>query len=145
MKLVRFLMNLPNATNQPATVELKNGNSINGQILSCSPLMNLSMKNIKLIQPHQDPQLLQFISIRGSQIRQIILPDDLNIESVLAKSVVKIKGHGAGPGNKDAAESSSIRGGTRGGRGGARGGRGGTRGGRGGSRGSRGGRPSRAF
>ncbi|CUM65525.1 uncharacterized protein PRCAT00003171001 [Priceomyces carsonii] len=100
MKLVRFLMSMPNSTNQPVTVELKNGNSINGQILSCSPLMNLSLKNIKLVQPHQDPQLLQYINIRGNQIRQIILPDDLNIESILSKSVVKIKGNGSGPGAK---------------------------------------------
>lgn len=98
MKLVRFLMTLPSATNQPVTVELKNGNSVNGQILSCSPLMNLSMKNIKLIQPHQDPQLMQFMNIRGNQIRQILLPDDLNIESLLSRSTVKMKGSGAGPG-----------------------------------------------
>lgn len=100
MKLVRFLMNLPLATNQPVTVELKNGISINGQVLSCSPTMNLSMKNIKLIQPHQDPQLMPFMNIRGNQIRQVLLPDDLNIESLLSKSVVKTKGPGAGPGKQ---------------------------------------------
>ncbi|KAG2735137.1 hypothetical protein G9P44_001351 [Scheffersomyces stipitis] len=98
MKLVRFLMNLPSSTNQQVTVELKNGNSVSGQVLSCSPSMNLSLKNIKLIQPYQDPQLLQFINIRGNQIRQIILPDEINIDSILAKSVTKIKGSGAGPG-----------------------------------------------
>ncbi|CAK7895717.1 small nuclear ribonucleoprotein Sm D1 [[Candida] anglica] len=121
MKLVRFLMNMPNATNQPITVELKNGNSVNGQLLSCSPSMNISLKNIKLVQPHQDPQILQFISIRGNQIRQIILPDDLNIDNLLANSVVKIKGSGAGPGNKDLAggnDRKPTRGGFRGGRGG---------------------------
>ncbi|KAK6453661.1 uncharacterized protein RJT20DRAFT_131023 [Scheffersomyces xylosifermentans] len=121
MKLVRFLINLPSSTTQPVTVELKNGNSISGQVLSCSPSMNLSLKNIKLIQPYQDPQLLQFINIRGNQIRQIILPDDINIESILAKSVTKIKGQGAGPGVKDSGPPK------RGGRGGpfkaARGGR----------------------
>lgn len=98
MKLVRFLMNLPSTTNHPVTVELKNGNSVNGQLLSCLPLMNLSLKNIKLIQPHQDPQLMQFMNIRGNQIRQVILPDDLNIESLLSKSQVRLKGPGAGPG-----------------------------------------------
>lgn len=111
MKLVRVLMNLPTATSQPVTVELKNGNSVNGQVLSCSPVMNLSMKNIKLIQPHQDPQLLQFINIRGNQIRQVILPDDINIDSLLAKSVVKIKGQGSGPGSKDVGSSAPKRGG----------------------------------
>lgn len=97
MKLVRFLMNLPTSTNQPVTVELKNGNSVNGQILLCSPLMNLSLKNIKLVQPNQDPQLLSYINIRGNQIRQILLPDDLNVELVLSKSVPRTKGQGAGP------------------------------------------------
>lgn len=123
MKLVRFLMNMPNATNQPITIELKNGSSVNGQLLSCSPLMNISLKNIKLVQPHQDPTLLQFISIRGNQIRQIILPDDLNIDTLLANSVTKIKGQGAGPGNKDLVSSvrKPTRGGMRGGRGGSRG------------------------
>ena len=33
-------------------------------------------------------------------MRQILLPDELNIESVLAKSETKIKGSGAGPGAK---------------------------------------------
>ncbi|KAL6449672.1 SMD1A Small nuclear ribonucleoprotein SmD1a [Candida maltosa Xu316] len=100
MKLVRFLMNIPNSTNQPVTVELKNGNVISGTLLSCNPSMNLNLKNVKLQQPLQDPILLQFINIRGNQIRQIILPDELNIESVLAKSETKIKGQGAGPGAK---------------------------------------------
>lgn len=116
MKLVRFLMNMPNATSQPVTIELKNGNSVSGQLLSCLPLMNIALKNIKLVQPHQDPTILQFISIRGNQIRQIVLPDDLNIDTVLAHSVVKIKGHGAGPGNKEisGARKPPMRGGTRG-------------------------------
>ncbi|CCE86114.1 Piso0_005764 [Millerozyma farinosa CBS 7064] len=101
MKLVRFLMNFSNYTSQPVTLELKNGSSINGQILSCSPSMNISMKNVKLIRPHQDPQLLQYMNIRGNQIRLVILPDDLNIDSVLAKSAVTIKGQGAGPGSQN--------------------------------------------
>lgn len=79
------------------------------------------MKNIKLIQPHQDPQLLQYINIRGNQIRQVVLPDDLNIDSILAKSVVKLKGHGAGPANKTPLSARTPRGGARGGRGRGRG------------------------
>lgn len=98
MKLVRVLMNLPSATSQPVTVELKNGTSVNGQLLLCLPLMNLTMKNIKLIMPHRDPQLMPFMSIRGNQVRQVILPDDLNLEQLLAKSVARTKGPGAGPG-----------------------------------------------
>ena len=54
MKLVRFLMNIPNSTNQPITVELKNRNIISGFLLSCNPLMNLHLKNVRLQQPLQD-------------------------------------------------------------------------------------------
>lgn len=100
MKLVRFLMNLPQATNEPITVELKNGNTVSGQLLNCNPSMNLLLKNVKLLQPYQDPQLLQYINIRGNQIRQVLLPDDINIDSILAKSAFKLKGNGAGPGAK---------------------------------------------
>lgn len=100
MKLVRFLMNIPNSTNQPVTVELKNGNIINGTLLSCTPLMNLNLKNVKLQQKYQDPILLQYINVRGNQIRQILLPEDLNIDSVLEKSQTRIKGQGAGPSAK---------------------------------------------
>ncbi|KAI5963941.1 smd1 [Candida margitis] len=100
MKLVRFLMNIPNSTNQPVTVELKNGNIINGTLLSCTPSMNLNLKNVKLQQKYQDPILLQYINVRGNQIRQILLPEDLNIDSVLEKAQTKIKGHGAGPSAK---------------------------------------------
>lgn len=89
MKLVRFLMNLPEVTNQTVTVELKNGTTLNGQLLSCTPEMNLSLKNVKIIVLYHEPQLLQYINIRGNQIRQIILPDDLNIEVLLLKSVKK--------------------------------------------------------
>ncbi|CAI5756306.1 unnamed protein product [Candida verbasci] len=97
MKLVRFLMNIPQSTNQPVTVELKNGNIINGHITSCNPQMNLNLKKVKLQQPLQDPIQLQYINIRGNQVRQIILPDELDIDGILAKSDRKLKGQGAGP------------------------------------------------
>lgn len=64
------------------------------------------------------------MSVRGNQIRQVILPDELDVDGVLARSVVKIKGSGAGPGSKEVNGASKTRGrstGTRGGRGGARG------------------------
>ncbi|EGV62473.1 Sm snRNP core protein Smd1 [Yamadazyma tenuis] len=94
MKLVSFLMHLPGSTSHPVTVELKNGNSVNGQVLSCSPTMNLALKNIKLIQPHQDAQFLNYMNIRGNQIRQVLLPEDLNLDAVLAKCVQNTKSKG---------------------------------------------------
>ncbi|EDK47073.1 hypothetical protein PP707_00200 [Acetobacter pasteurianus] len=122
MKLVRFLMNVPNSTNQPITVELKNGNIVNGTLLSANPQMNLNLKNVKLQQLYQDPILLQYINIRGNQIRQILLPDDLNIDGVLEKSQTKIKGQGAGPSAKPVSRRGGRGGGSdRGGRGRGRG------------------------
>lgn len=41
---------------------------------------------------------MQFMNIRGNQIRQILLPDDLDVESLVARSSIKMKGPGAGPG-----------------------------------------------
>lgn len=149
-KLVSFLMNVPHETRDKITVELKNGTSVKGMILNCSPTMNLSLENVSLVVPNQDPEMLQFMNIRGNQIRQIILPDDLNIDHVLEMSMAHRGGKNTdGKDNKD-----NIRGGR--GRGGiARGGRGGriTRGrgrgmpsrGRGGSRGGFSSRGSRGI
>lgn len=86
-KLVTFLMNIPHETRDKITVELKNGTSVKGVILNCSPTMNLSLENVSLVVPNQDPEMLQFMNIRGNQIRQIILPDDLNIDHVLEMSM----------------------------------------------------------
>ncbi|KAF2799507.1 Sm-like ribonucleoprotein [Melanomma pulvis-pyrius CBS 109.77] len=130
MKLVRFLMKCQNET---VTVELKNGTIINGTIASVSPKMNTALRAVKYTARNRDTVTLDSMTVRGSTVRYIILPDSLPLDTLLIDDAPKPKnkarkeadrggrGGGGPPG----------RGGPRGGRGG--GGRGG--GGRGGGRG----------
>ncbi len=83
MKLVRFLMKLNNETVQ---IELKNQTIIQGTIISVSPNMNIILKKIKMVIKNRDPQLLDYINIRGNMIRDVILPDSLNLDLLLTES-----------------------------------------------------------
>ncbi|GAV52235.1 hypothetical protein ZYGR_0AG02260 [Zygosaccharomyces rouxii] len=102
MKLVNFLKKL---RNEQVTVELKNGTTVWGTLQTVSPQMNATLTDVKLSLPRStsnsstlasiylsdgsmsqnEPKAtsLQYINIRGSTIRQIILPDSLNIDSLL--------------------------------------------------------------
>ncbi|QPG75351.1 hypothetical protein FOA43_002704 [Brettanomyces nanus] len=86
MKLVRFLMNLPNETVQ---VELKNGTVIIGDIISVTPTMNMNLKNVKMTVRDRNPTQLEYVNIRGNQVRLVILPDELNVDKVLSESMVR--------------------------------------------------------
>ncbi|CAR26256.1 hypothetical protein ZYGR_0H00640 [Zygosaccharomyces rouxii] len=102
MKLVNFLKKL---RNEQVTVELKNGTTVWGTLQTVSPQMNATLTDVRLSLPRStsnsstlasvylsdgslsqnEPSTtsLQYINIRGSTIRQIILPDSLNIDSLL--------------------------------------------------------------
>lgn len=96
MKLVNFLKKL---RNEQVTVELKNGTTVWGTLQSVSPQMNATLTDVKLTLPntHANAQAmagiyltgnestatLQYINIRGNTIRQIILPDSLNLDNLL--------------------------------------------------------------
>lgn len=86
--------------------------------------MNTHLKTVKMTMRNRDPTTLDSLSIRGNNIRYIVLPDSLPLDTLLVDDAPKPKGR-----KKDDAR----------GRGGARGGRGGDRGGRGGRGGARGG------
>ncbi|CCH45013.1 putative U6 snRNA-associated Sm-like protein LSm4 [Wickerhamomyces ciferrii] len=85
MKLVRFLMKLNNETVQ---IELKNQTIIQGTIISVSPNMNIILKKVKMNIKNRDPQLLDYINIRGNMIRDVILPDSLNLDVLLQESSI---------------------------------------------------------
>lgn len=76
----RFLMKL---TNELVTIELKNGTIIYGTITGVDISMNTHMKNCKITLKGGNPTTIDSISIRGSTIRYYILPDSLNIDSIL--------------------------------------------------------------
>lgn len=109
MKLVNFLKKL---RNEQVTVELKNGTTVWGTLQTVSPQMNATLTDVQLSLPRSrsnaagynalasiylsDGQAtngsandgltttsLQYINIRGNTIRQIILPDSLNLDSLL--------------------------------------------------------------
>lgn len=88
MKLTRFLMKL---NLESVQVELKNGTIVSGTILNVSPSMNISLKNVKMTVKDRDPQDLDFINIRGSNVRLVILPDSLNLDTLLVDDTQKLK------------------------------------------------------
>ncbi|KAH3898745.1 related to Small nuclear ribonucleoprotein Sm D1 [Saccharomycodes ludwigii] len=105
MKLVKFLTNLKN---EQVSVELKNGTTVWGTVQNVSPSMNLILTEVTLSLPvsnknqnhnysaissvymngeldaqNKSSSKLQYINIRGNTIRQIILPDSLNLDNLL--------------------------------------------------------------
>ncbi|KAI8844437.1 small nuclear ribonucleoprotein-associated protein D1 [Chytriomyces cf. hyalinus JEL632] len=123
MKLVRFLMKCSSET---VTIELKNGTIVHGTITSVDMQMNTHLKNVKMTVRGREPVSLDTLGIRGNNVRYVILPDALPIDTLLVDDAPKAKGK-----KKDGGPGLGGRG--RGGRGRGRGGRGGGRGrGRGG-------------
>eukprot|EP01024_Parvocaulis_polyphysoides_P015454 TRINITY_DN16749_c0_g2_i1.p4 TRINITY_DN16749_c0_g2~~TRINITY_DN16749_c0_g2_i1.p4 ORF type:complete len:106 (+),score=9.09 TRINITY_DN16749_c0_g2_i1:186-503(+) len=80
VKLVRFLMKLANETVQ---IELKNGTVIQGTITGVDVAMNTHLKTVKLVPKGKTPIQLDHLSVRGNNIRYFILPDSLNLDTLL--------------------------------------------------------------
>ena len=119
MKLVRFLMKLSGET---VTIELKNGSVATGTVVGVDISMNTHLKKVKFANNGATAQHLDSLSIRGNNIRFVILPDNLNLEQLLIDDTPK---------NHPPKNDSGGGGGRGRGSGGGRGGRGGGRGGRG--------------
>jgi small nuclear ribonucleoprotein D1 len=81
MKLVRFLSRLVNET---VTIELKNGTVVQGTITGVDVAMNTFLKVVKLTAKGRNPVSMDTLSIRGSTIRYYLLPDSLNLDTLLA-------------------------------------------------------------
>ena len=115
MKLVRFLMKLNNET---VTIELKNGSIVQGTLEGVDIQMNSHLKNVKVTLKGKNPVPMEHLTIRGNTIRYVLLPDHLNLDTLLIDDTPKQKVP------KPAAAPSAPRGGR--GRGGpvSRGGRG---------------------
>lgn len=99
MKLVRFLMKLNNET---VTIELKNGTIVHGTITGVDVSMNTHLKSVKMTVKGRNPTNLESLSIRGNNIRYYILPDSLNLDTLLVDETprpkVKKEGKGRGRG-----------------------------------------------
>lgn len=124
MKLSKFLVKLRRET---VTVELKNGTVAHGTVAAVdSSTMNVHLKGVKLTALGKNPVPLESLSLRGSTVRYIILPDSLALDTLLVDDGMRPRPAPA------AAAAGAPRDGGRG-RGRGRGGRG--RGGRGRGRG----------
>ena len=131
MKLVRFLMKLSNET---VTVELKNGSIVQGTVEGVDMQMNSHLKNVKVTLKGKNPVPMEHLTIRGNTIRYVLLPDHLNLDTLLIDDTPKQKVPRGGataataqPRAPRGGRGGSTRGGARGGRGGAMRGRGGIR------------------
>ena len=122
---------LRTAQNHPMLVELKNGETYNGHLVSCDNWMNINLREVICTSRDGDRfWKMNECYIRGSTIKYLRIPDEV-IEKVKEDVISKGGGRGGGRGRG------------RGGRGGPGGGRGrgggGDRRGGGGGRGGRGG------
>lgn len=113
-------------SHETVTIELKNGSIVHGTITGVDVSMNTHLKSVKMT-PYRGatPVQLEQLTIRGNNIRYVILPDALALDTLLLDDAPKAK-----PKKRETTTSAPTRGGSRGGR--ARGGRLGSRGGRGG-------------
>lgn len=102
MKLVKFLMKLNNET---VTIELKNGTIVVGTVTgrSYNPhsliivhigvdiSMNTHLKAVKLTVKGRETIALDHITIRGNNIRYFLLPESLQLETLLVDDTPKVK------------------------------------------------------
>ena len=98
MKLVRFLMKLNNET---VTIELKNGTIVVGTVTGNCPIfkcfigvdvsMNTHLKAVKLTVKGRETIALDHITIRGNNIRYFLLPESLQLETLLVDDTSKVR------------------------------------------------------
>lgn len=88
MILFRFLMKL---SNESVTVELKNGTVVSGTVTGVDVQMNIHLKNVKMTVKNSDPVALDTLSVRGSTVRYVILPDSLPLDTLLVDDAPKSK------------------------------------------------------
>ncbi|KAL5721304.1 Small nuclear ribonucleoprotein SmD1a [Ranunculus cassubicifolius] len=88
MKLVRFLMKLNNDT---VSIELKNGTVVHGSITGVDVSMNTYLKTVKLTLKGKNPVTLDHLSVRGNNICYYILPDSINLETLLVEDTPRVK------------------------------------------------------
>ncbi|VDK88441.1 unnamed protein product [Litomosoides sigmodontis] len=123
MKLVRFLMKL---AHESVTIELKNGTLVTGTIVGVDVAMNTHLRTVKMTLKNREPVSLDSLSIRGNNIRYIILPDTIPLDTLLVDDEPRKKPARGGRGRAVPARGGRGRGRGRGGprgRGGFRGGR----------------------
>jgi small nuclear ribonucleoprotein D1 len=82
MKILQFFKKL---LNEFITIELKNGIIIYGTLFKFDKSMNLYLKNVKKSFNREKSVYFDSVSIRGSMVRYIILPNWVNLDLILSE------------------------------------------------------------
>jgi len=70
-------------SNETVSIELKNGAVVMGTITGVDVAMNTHLKRVTLMPKGKNPIAVDNMSVRGSNIRCFILPDSLNLDTLL--------------------------------------------------------------
>ncbi|KAG9512788.1 hypothetical protein KCV07_g9184, partial [Aureobasidium melanogenum] len=114
------------AQGHPMLVELKNGETLNGHLVSCDTYMNLTLKEVIQTSPEGDRFFrLPECYVRGNNIKYLRMEDEIVdlVKDQQASQQTARGGRGGGQGGRGDHSGRGDRGG-RGGRGRGRGGRG---------------------
>lgn len=76
-------------SNESVTVELKNGSVVSGTVSGCDMSMNMHLKNVKLTRKGQNPVSMDHLTVRGNNIRYVLLPDALPLDPLLVDDTPK--------------------------------------------------------
>lgn len=76
---------------ETVTIELKNGTVVTGSVSNVDPNMNCHLTRVKMTMKGKSAEALDSLSIRGSTIRYIILPDSVNLDTLLVDDAPKKK------------------------------------------------------
>lgn len=80
MKLVHFLRKL---VRENVSIELKDNTVVNGTVVGVDSAMNTHVRLVHIQKPGQQEERLENMTIRGAQIRYVILPDSINLGTLL--------------------------------------------------------------
>ncbi|TKR67253.1 hypothetical protein L596_023435 [Steinernema carpocapsae] len=115
MKLVRFLMKLSQET---VSIELKSGTIAYGTVAGVDMSMNVHLRKVTLTTQFQEPTIMDTMTVRGNNIRYIILNEGANLDLLLLDDDAKKKPSRRVPDSRGRGRGGRI---GRGGRGGGRG------------------------
>lgn len=77
--------------NETVTIELKNGTIVVGTVTGVDISMNTHLKAVKLTVKGRETIALDHITIRGNNIRYFLLPESLQLETLLVDDTPKVK------------------------------------------------------
>ncbi|OHT16818.1 LSM domain-containing protein [Tritrichomonas foetus] len=80
MKLVHFLRKL---VRENVQIELKDNTIINGTVVGVDSAMNTHVRLVQIKRPGQPEERLENMTIRGASIRYVILPEVINLGTLL--------------------------------------------------------------